>query len=238
MKKTQRSLAPIKSPISMEQFAYQAIKEAILTFHFLPGENLVESVLAAQLNISKTPVRDALTQLVRDGFIEKLPFKGYYVTRVSCQDMVDIFEVRSMLEGLAARCAVARMLPEQIAEAEALVDAHTRAAAEGNNDLASQTNRDFHQLLIQCGGSDRVIDILNHLDEHLQRYRILSNISNGRLAKSAEEHEEIMAAIQRGDADGAEEAARRHLLSVSEDLARQDFDTLIQQISAREDEKR
>lgn len=218
----------------MEKFAYNAIKEAILTFRFLPGENLVEAALATQLNTSKTPVRDALTHLVREGFIEKMPFKGYYVTQVSRQDMIEMFEIRAVLEGLVSRHVVGKVPPETLAQLASLVEAHTRASEENDNQLASRLNKEFHHLLIAWGGSERIISILTNLDEHLQRYRMLSNISAGRLKKSAREHEEIMRAIQNGDAREAELAARNHLLSVSADLAQQDFDLLIRKIGAPE----
>ena len=232
MEKNGPSLAPITSPVSMEKFAYGAIKEAILTFHFPPGESLVEAALAAQLNTSKTPVRDALTQLVREGFIEKIPFKGYYVTQISRQKMIELFDIRSVLEGLVTRHAVEKMNAEQKAQVEALVEAHTQAAAQKDNALASQINRQFHELLIKTGGSERIITMLTNLDEHLQRYRVLSNISAGRLEKSALEHAEIMEAIRGGDAAAAEAAARKHLLSVSADLAMQDFDKLIREVNS------
>ena len=228
-RKTQ-SLAPISSPVSMEKFAYNAIKEAILTFRFLPGENLVEATLAMQLNTSKTPVRDALTHLVREGFIEKVPFKGYYVTQISRQDMIELFEIRAALEGLVTRHAVSKITPGILAQLQALVDEHTRASEENDDILASRTNTEFHELLIAWGGSERIIAILTNLDEHLQRYRVLSYVSAGRLQKSAREHEEIMRAIKNGDAHGAELATRNHLLSVSSDLAQQDFDLLIRKI--------
>ena len=228
-RKTQ-SLAPISSPVSMEKFAYNAIKEAILTFRFLPGENLVEATLAMQLNTSKTPVRDALTHLVREGFIEKVPFKGYYVTQISRQDMIKLFEIRAALEGLVTRHVVNKITPEMLARLQALVDAHTRVSEESNDQLATRTNREFHELLIAWGGSERIATILTNLDEHLQRYRVLSYVSAGRLKKSAREHEEIMRAIKNGDAHGAELATRNHLLSVSSDLAQQDFDLLIRKI--------
>lgn len=234
MDRKQQSLAPITTPVSMEKFAYNAIKEAILTFHFLPGENLVEATLATQLNTSKTPVRDALTHLVREGFIEKVPFKGYYVTQISRQDMIELFEIRAVLEGLVTRHVVGHLSPGSIEQLQVLVDEHTRASEANDNKLASRTNREFHDLLIAWGGSERIVSILTNLDEHLQRYRLLSNVSAGRLRKSAQEHEEIMRAIRAGNDHDAELAARNHLLSVSSDLARQDFDTLIQKIGAPE----
>lgn len=218
----------------MEKFAYNAIKDAILNFQFLPGENLVEATLATQLNTSKTPVRDALTHLVREGFIEKVPFKGYNVTSISRQDMIELFEISSVLEGLVVRKLVGSLSAELLEQLQTLVDAHTCAAKQNDNMLAAQINKKFHHQLITGGGSDRIIAILTNLDEHLQRYRMLSNISAGRLEKSAQEHEKIMQAIRNGDARTAELAARNHLLSVSADLAQQDFETLIQKIGAQD----
>ncbi len=229
---TKQSLAPISAPVSMEKFAYDAIKEAILTFKLQPGESLVEVALAAQLNTSKTPVRDALTHLVREGFVEKIPFKGYTVGLISRQAMVELFEIRGVLEGLATRHAVERMSADEIGRAENLVREHSAAAAAGDTVLASQINHRFHNLLIECSGSERIISILTNLDEHLQRYRLLSNISAGRLEKSAREHEEIMQAIRSGNAHDAEISVRRHLASVIDDLARQDIDLLATQVSS------
>lgn len=224
-------LSPVAIPVSLEMFAYEAIKEAILTFRLKPGENLIESVLAKQLSISKTPVRESLARLARERFITKIPYKGYYVSQISRQWMLELFDIRASLEGLAVRRAVEKITDETIAEAEKLVKEHDQAAASGNIDRASHINREFHDLLVHAAEYEQLNEMLNNLDDHLRRYRTLSNYQAGRLKKSAIEHQRILKAVIHRDVAEAEAAASKHILSVSADLAKQNFDELIESIS-------
>ena len=227
-------LAPVASPTSLEKLAYDAIKEAILTFRFKPGESLVENDLARQLSISKTPVRDALSRLEKEDFIIKIPYKGYYVAEVSHQSVIDIFEIRAVLEGLALRLAALRCTSADIETARALINEHGAAAESCNIKLASELNRRFHNLLIERSGNERLMHMLENLEDHLARYRMLSNFQSGRLKKSVSEHIQILEAIIDRNADAAEKAAREHMLSVSADLAQQDFDELVNRIKLQQ----
>ncbi|MBI4757519.1 MAG: GntR family transcriptional regulator, partial [Chloroflexi bacterium] len=98
-------LARVEGPLSLKDKAYAAIKDAILSLQLKPGEPLVETELAEQLGISKTPVRDALQHLERGGFVTRVLFKGTYVTEVTLKDLKEVFQLRAVLEGLAARLA-------------------------------------------------------------------------------------------------------------------------------------
>lgn len=226
-------LAPVASPTSLEKMAYEAIKEAILSFRLKPGETLVEADLARQLSISKTPVRDALSRLEKEGFITKIPYKGYYVSEVSRETIIEIFEIRAVLEGLACRLAAPLLTAEDLTALGALLDQHAAAAVSGNIALASQLNRRFHDAVIQKSANRWLADTLAHLDEHLRRYRTLSNFQSGRLEKSVDEHRAILNALASQATAQAEEAARQHLLSVSADLAAQDFKELVQLASSQ-----
>jgi DNA-binding GntR family transcriptional regulator len=227
----QPPLAPVPSPLSLEKMAYDAIKEAILTFRFKPGESLVENDLARQLNISKTPVRESMSRLEREGFIVKIPYKGYYVTEISRQSMLDIFEIRATLEGLAARRAALNFNNQDVEKARQLIEEHRQAALTNNITLASQLNRQFHVLIIERSENERLIQILNNLEDHLRRYRTLSNFQSGRLEKSVTEHQLILEIFIQRDAQKAEALARQHILSVAEDLAQQNFEELVEKAS-------
>jgi DNA-binding GntR family transcriptional regulator len=227
---TQPALSPVISPSSLEKIAYDAIKEAIQTFRFKPGESLVENDLAHQLNISKTPVREAMSRLEKEGFITKVPYKGYYVTGISHQAIVNMFDIRSVLEGLAVRLATPRFTEEEIISAKVLISEHRKAVHAENILEASRLNRRFHEMIIQCSGNERLIHMLNNLEDHIQRYRTLSNYQSGRLEKSVDEHARILEAIVNRDGVAAEEASRAHILSVSDDLAIQNFDDLVERI--------
>jgi DNA-binding GntR family transcriptional regulator len=224
------TLTPVQGPVSLEKLAYDAIKAGILNFQLMPGETVVESELARQLGISKTPVRDALSRLEKEGFIQKTPYKGYTVALITKETVVEIFEIRAALEGVAARHAAEKFSEQDLATAQELLEKHRLALADQSIQRASQLNKQFHELILQKSGNQRLRQILSNLDEHLQRYRLLSNFQAGRIEKSVAEHNQIFEAIREKRAEDAETAARQHLLSVLEDLKNQDFMESAQQI--------
>ncbi len=223
-------LSPVGGPVSLEKLAYDAIKEAILAFRLKPGKSLVESDLATQLNISKTPVRDALLRLEKEGLVVKVPYKGASVSEVNQQIMNEIFEIRAVLEGLAARLAAPRMGTADLKIAASLIDQHEQALLRNDTDEASRLNRQFHDLIVQQAPNQWLKQILGNLDEHLKRYRTLSNFQVGRLGKSIEEHRQIYKALCDRQAGQAESAMRAHLGSVAIDLNNQDFDELVRSV--------
>ncbi len=223
-------LSPVHNPASLEKLAYEAIKEAILTFRLKPGESLVESDLAGQLKISKTPVRDALSRLEKEGFIIKYPYKGYTVSEISKQALIEIFEVRASLEGLAASLATEKITQAQIDQAAGWNNEYALALDRGNTALAAQMNRCFHDWIIQSADNQWLVMILSNLESHLQRYRVLSYFQPGRQKKSVAEHHAILDALRQRDGSSAEHAIRTHLLSVQADLIEQNIDELITQV--------
>ena len=98
-------LGRVSDSVSLKDKAHAAIKDAILSFKLEPGAPLVETQLAEELGISKTPVRAALEELEREGFVTRILFKGTYVTEVTVKDLVEIFQLRAVLEGLATHLA-------------------------------------------------------------------------------------------------------------------------------------
>ncbi len=230
-------LTPIDGPISLERLAYDAIKEAILSFKIKPGENLVESELASQLQISKTPVRDALIWLEKEGFVVRVPYKGTTVSEITHESMKNIFEIRAVLEGLATRAAAPLITEDEIDELQLLVKKHGRAVHEGRLDDAGRYNRQFHDLIVQKSPNPWLKQILANLDDHLRRYRTLSNFQAGRIGKSADEHQAILDAIIQHDAETADRSMEKHLLSVMDDLDRVAFDDLIRKIIEHEDQQ-
>jgi DNA-binding GntR family transcriptional regulator len=223
-------LSPVRGPFSLNEQAYQAIKEAILNFKLEPGSPLVESELAKQLGMSKTPVRDALLQLEREGLVTKILFKGTYVTEISRQSIIDIFEIRTVLEGLAARLATPNLGDGDLRRLATIIEDHDQALRSGNHDRAAQFNKQFHELIITGSGNNQLKAFLSNLDDQLQRFRTLSIYQRGQSDKSAEEHGKVLAALQKRDAYQAEEMMRAHLHSVLDDLMIKDVAEVIQTI--------
>ncbi len=204
---------------SLKDKAYAVIKDAIVSVRLEPGTPLVEYELAQQLGISKTPVRDALQELEREGFVTRVFSKGTYVTEVTMEDMTEIFQLRAVLEGLAARLAVPLMTPEELDQIVANHAAAEAALADGNVSLCSQYGQKLHQAIISKADNQRLTLIIRNLDEHLKRLRVLSDRITGRLFTSMREHLAIVEALDRRDPMAAEQAMRDHLFSVLRDLS-------------------
>ncbi len=212
-------LDPVTAPVSLKDRAYLAIKGAILSLKLKPGQALVESELAQQLGISKTPVRTALHQLEREGLVTKVLYKGTYVADVPLADIREIFLIRAVLEGLAARLAAPSLTDSELAQARDLVRLMEAALKKGETELASQYGAQFHDLILQRADSNRLQLIVYNLDNQVQRFRLLSDRISGRLEKSLREHQLILEALEQRDPDVAEQRVKEHLNSVIEGLS-------------------
>jgi DNA-binding GntR family transcriptional regulator len=212
-------LDPVTAPVSLKDRAYLAIKGAILSLKLKPGQALVESELAQQLGISKTPVRTALHQLEREGLVTKVLYKGTYVADVTLADIREIFLIRAVLEGLAARLAAPSLTDSELARARDLLRLMEAALKKGENELASQYGAQFHDLILQRADSNRLQLIVYNLDNQVQRFRLLSDQISGRLEKSLREHQLILEALEQRDPDVAEQRVKEHLNSVIEGLS-------------------
>jgi len=215
-------LGKVDTTLSLKHKAYASIKDAILTLKLEPGAALVESDLAEQLGISKTPVRDALQELEREGFVARILFKGAYVTDVTMRDMTEVFQLRAVLEGLAARLAAPHFSQADLDHLERNLTAAEAALAKSDLVLCSELGQALHLAIIDRAGNDRLAWIIHNLDDHLRRFRILSDRINGRLNKSVQEHRRILAGLEQRDSAGTEQAMRNHLFSVLQDLSAPD----------------
>ena len=211
-------LTPVPAPSTLSEKAYSTIKEAILSLGLEPGAALVEDDLASQLGISKTPVRDALLALEREGLVTRVPYKGTYVTEIREKDAREIFELRAVLEGLAGRLALESLTQDELDEAETFLDQSERALAAGDLQQASVLGARYHRFIITRAPNQRLLAFLEILDDQTRRLRYISNRGPGRLTKSIRQHRKILSALRRGDPERVEAAFRHHLDSVLQDL--------------------
>lgn len=218
MRSSNLVLSPLDGPTSLKDHAYHRIKDAILTLQLKPGAPLVEAELAERLGISKTPVRDALLELRREGLVTKIPYSGTFVSEITTEDTREIIEIRAVLEGLAARLATPRLSESDLVHLDSLIDRELDAIDAGNIELAMQLNGEFHEIILAQVENQRLVALVENFEDQLQRFRTLSSQLKGRLRKSAEEHRRVLTALCARDADRAEELFREHLLSVLDDL--------------------
>jgi DNA-binding GntR family transcriptional regulator len=215
------TLGRVDTAQPLKDKAYAAIKDAILTVRLEPGMPLVESDLAQQLGISKTPIRDALQELEREGFVSRALYKGAQVTDVTVKDIVEVFQLRAVLEGFAARLVAPLFLDDELDRISGILSSAEAALEVGDRRLCSAEGRKLHFAIIDKAEADnlRLASIIRNLDDHVLRFRILSDRISGRLDKSVVEHRRVLDALYRRDPLAAEQAMRNHLFSVQHDLS-------------------
>jgi DNA-binding GntR family transcriptional regulator len=184
---------------------YTQLRNHIVSGQLRPGEQLGEETLAKQYGVSRTPVREALLRLEQDGLVTRTP-QGSFVRVRSPEEILDIYEARIALEGAVAAAAARKHTPFDLAT---LRDAHERFASSDGGEVAS-SNRRFHHMLWQAGHNLTLVDLLSRIDSHMARYSETTLVYPGRFASAVSEHEQILAAIEAGDAEEAERLARGH----------------------------
>lgn len=212
----QNVLSPIENNLSLQEQAYLAIKSSILTLAFSPGTQLLESELADQLKISKTPVRDALQRLSREKFVEIIPRKGVYVTKVTVKDIKEVSEIRSSLVGLAAKRATSIVTEQDIFKARTILEEGDRALERGDDESWLQYNNQFHAWLLEHSNNQFLSNLLQGLDEYFERIQRLAASVPGELLESNKEHYAILDSISTRDPNLAEAVACKHILSIGE----------------------
>jgi DNA-binding GntR family transcriptional regulator len=191
-----------------KQSPYERIKEAIVRGDLAPGNMLVETALAEWCEVSRTPIREALTRLEQDGMVIRSD-RGLIVRERSHEEILDIYETRIVLEGTAARVAAARRSAVDIIHLRRIADAMDRVKL-GDEDQMVSTNHDFHGALWRASHNESLTDLLTRLDLHIARYPSTTLSQPGRWDEAKREHREILDAIEAQDLPLAEDLARKH----------------------------
>jgi DNA-binding GntR family transcriptional regulator len=188
-----------------------AIKRAILDGGILPGQSLSVPDLSRKLAVSRSPVREAVLQLVADGIAIETPRKGVVVQTVTAEDLSEIHAIREFLEALSARWAAERRTSEEIAALAAVIDQQAEALLRQDAERYFTTNADFHRLIGEASGSARLVSMLAFLENQmaLALRSISANPAHAKLALV--EHRAILEAIDGADPDAAERSMRSHI---------------------------
>jgi DNA-binding GntR family transcriptional regulator len=200
----------VKPETSLRGMAYAEIRRRILDAELPPGSALSEYQVSAQLKISRTPVREALRQLEREGLVVSIPQRGTYVAELSASDVLEIYQVREELEGFAARTAAAHMSAGAAANLEEELE-RALEAGESDPQLAFEADVKLHKELLRVTQNRRLEQFLGTLDDQVHIIRHLTPSAAGRLKQMTAEHLEIIRAIKAGRSAAAEEAMRQHL---------------------------
>jgi DNA-binding GntR family transcriptional regulator len=201
----------------MTDWVWEELRDAIIELRLRPGEPLREVALAEQLGVSKTPLREAFARLEQEGLVETTSFKGAVVTGYSEIDLKEIYELRALLEGAAARAAAERSKDETLEALRDVVDRSRGLRDAGDLVGLAGLIGQFDLIVYAQVSNERISALIDNLRAHLTRIGKLTESIPGRVEASVEEHAAIVDAIVARDADEAERLMRVHIGSVLAD---------------------
>lgn len=204
---------PLAPRVTLTGQVLESVLDAIMSGEIAAGEPINEADIARRLGVSRGPLREALNRLEGRQLLERTPGAGLRVIRLSRADLVSLFEIRSVLEGLACRRAATLISDQELDKLEALVEEQSRRAKSRNRSDTYSNDDDFHLLIARASRSDRLIKMLTE-DLYLQirLYRYQSERRSAQRAMTAhQEHQEVVAALRARDPDRAALAMSQHI---------------------------
>lgn len=217
------SLAPLENTSTFADRAYTALKEVILSLDVYgrPGEvRLDERQLAQDLGISRTPVREAMAQLEREGFVRSVPRRGIYVVRKSKQEVIEMITAWAALESMAARLITQNAADQEITRLRDMFSTFENGKLYAKLDEYSEVNIEFHQEIIRMSHNRVLIDLAANLFTHMRMIRRKTIGEVDRADRSIHDHMNIIQALQARDTERAEDLVRNHALGLAEHVAR------------------
>jgi DNA-binding GntR family transcriptional regulator len=195
---------------TMQEIVYDTIRESILSGKYPPKHHLIAEDLAQELGVSRMPVREALHRLEVAGLVTMLPHRGAVVCEFSEPEIIEVYHIRAVLDGLAARLATPNMSDADLAKMNSLVEEMQSSIKAEDTEGFLRANRDFHMLIWQAARAPRLQDLLENLYDSSQPFRNTSVQIPGRADQIIDEHRRIADALMKRDAVAAEKCANDH----------------------------
>ncbi len=201
----------IHSHRPLREIVYEELRNLILTGQIKPGTRMMEIELAEDMGVSRTPIREAIRKLEKEGLVVIEPRKGAYASEVSIKDMEDILEVRANLEGLAACLAAERMTEQEKKTLHEIKEKFQVAVAEGNMADMIALDTKFHHLIVESSRNNHLIHMVEQLQELVLRFRYIYYKDFKRAEEMIPEHKRIFEAISNGNGANARFEAFNHI---------------------------
>ncbi len=196
---------------TVREVLFERLRSLILTGHYRTGEKLREEELAERFGVSRTPVREALRKLESEGLVQYLPHRGVLVNQLSHADLAEIYPVRALLEGLAARLAAKHITDQELQTLRSLQHQMEAAYTKRDYKRATKIHTRFNVTLYRASRNKRLINILAQFNDYIEHSKVRSLALPGRPEEIRQEHAAMIEAIARRDGDAAETAARLHV---------------------------
>lgn len=200
----------------LREIVYEELKRQILVGEISPGTRMMEVELADVMGVSRTPVREAIRKLEKEGLVSIEPRKGAYASNISIKDMVDVLEVRQGLEEMAAMLAAGRITEEQKEELLEILAGYRNAVEAANIEESIRYDEAFHIKIVSISGNKTLEQVFSTVQELALRFRYIYYDDFNRYENMPREHQMIEEAIMSGDSEKAKIAAGEHVARLKE----------------------
>lgn len=205
---------------SLSGKVFERLEGDILNGRYRPGDSFTESRVAQELGVSRTPVREAIRQLELEGLVDYVPNKGATVMGLSEEDIRDIGEIRTKIEGIAARRATSMITEAQLSELRGILALEAFHTERGDTEPLTRLDSRFHEIIFQASGSRLLNRTLRSFHHYIQRARSLSMKAMDRAEKTLGEHRAILVALEEKDQDRAETLMVHHVRNATRSMNR------------------
>jgi DNA-binding GntR family transcriptional regulator len=209
----------LKKHQTLREQIVSSLRDSIIKGELTPGQKLTEPELAEKLGISRTPIREAFRQLESEGFLTVIPRRGAVVSRITRKEIDDFYELKSLLEGYAARIAAERITEKGIEKLRKINEQLSVLAEKGDVEGFFWKNDEFHTTFISYCGNEKLLEFREHMVQKFMRFRLGALSVPGRLMDSVRQHRTIIRALARKDGRLAEAVVLEHALLSGEELA-------------------
>ncbi len=197
---------------SLREEVYESLRRSIIHGKLKGGQRLIEETLAHQVGISRTPVREAMHKLEREGWLRRLPRGGFTVVNLTREDIEETFGIRCVLESYAARLAALNHKEEELRPLEEKIREFQRCLDAGQTDELSRINTEFHRLFYDLSRSPRLVKMIHDLRDQIYRFRRIILQVESMAKVSNNDHRKMMRAIRMRDANRVERLVKEHIL--------------------------
>jgi DNA-binding GntR family transcriptional regulator len=197
---------------------FETLRKAIVSGDIKPGERLMEVSLANQMGVSRTPVREAIRRLEAEGLVTMIPRRGTHVSELSVKDIMDVLEVRAVLDRLATELAAKRIQPSQLKTLESIHKQYISCVEKDNMEGAIKKDVEFHDIIYAASGNPRLVAVAGSLREHIYRFRVIYMSDNLIAENVLHEHEEILEALRESKDNVASDLAEIHIRNQMETI--------------------
>ena len=217
------AIEPIDTSFSFKNKAYVALKNVIMSMDVYKSRQdirLDERQLAQDFGISRTPVREAMAQLEREGFVRSVPRRGVYVVRKTRREVIEMITAWAALESMAARLITDNASADEIASLRTMFTKFENGRLHAKLDEYSEVNIEFHQTIIRMSRNSVLISLAENLFAHMRMIRRKTIGEQDRVDRSIRDHMNIIEALEARDTERAEDLVRNHALGLADHVAK------------------